>query len=208
MSPAAKLWRVETTGRVQDFLTARVLLRMRRYMPWRSGETASALTMQQSPSMIVVNAPYARYLYYGMKMRDPNGGGPFPIKDANGEFQGEFRYRKGAHPVATGVPLNSLGMEQQGTVSADAILERRRGLVDEAQDLIDARQELGHPGNGWFKYQFETKGNLTEIHLMDNGGAEIPKVYVVSKLTSTELQYYEKDHKNIKFSFSKVVTAK
>ena len=97
---------VETTGRVQDFLTARVLLRMRRYMPWRSGETASALTMQQSPSMIVVNAPYARYLYYGMKMRDPNGGGPFPIKDANGEFQGEFRYRKGAHPVATGVPLN------------------------------------------------------------------------------------------------------
>lgn len=39
----------------------------------------------------------------------------------------------------TGVPLNSLGMEQQGTVSADAILERRRGLVDEAQDLIDAQ---------------------------------------------------------------------
>ena len=76
------------------------------------------------------------------------------------------------------------------------------------QDLIDARQELGHPGNGWFKYQFETKGNLTEIHLMDNGGAEIPKVYVVSKLTSTELEYYEKDYKNIKFSFSKVVTAK
>lgn len=76
------------------------------------------------------------------------------------------------------------------------------------QDLIDARQELGHPGNGWFKYQFETKGNLTEIHLMDNGGAEIPKVYVVSKLTSTELEYYEKDHKNIKYSFSKVVTAK
>ena len=74
--------------------------------------------------------------------------------------------------------------------------------------LIEQRERQGYPGNGWFKYQFETKGNLTEIHLMDNGGAEIPKVYVVSKLTSTELQYYEKDHKNIKFSFSKVVTAK
>ena len=76
------------------------------------------------------------------------------------------------------------------------------------QDLLDQRARDSYPGNGWFKYQFETKGNLTEIHLMDNGGAEIPKVYVVSKLTSTELQYYEKDHKNIKFSFSKVVTAK
>lgn len=76
------------------------------------------------------------------------------------------------------------------------------------QDLIDARQTLGHPGNGWFKYQFETKGNLTEIHLMDNGGAEIPKVYVVSKLTSTDLEYYEKDRKTNKFYFTKVVTAK
>ena len=73
------------------------------------------------------------------------------------------------------------------------------------QDLLDARQILGYPGNGWFKYNFETKGNLTEIHLMDNGGAEIPKVYIVSKLTDTDLEYYEKDHKNIKYYFSKMV---
>ena len=76
------------------------------------------------------------------------------------------------------------------------------------QDRIDARLELGYPGNGWFKYLFETTGSLTEIHLMDNGGAEIPKVYVVTVLTDTELSYYEKDHKSIKFSFSKVVAAK
>ena len=43
---------------------------------------------------------------------------------------------------------------------------------------------------------------------MDNGGAEIPKVYVVSKLTSSELSYYEKDYTSNKFNFSKVVTAK
>ena len=43
---------------------------------------------------------------------------------------------------------------------------------------------------------------------MDNGGAEIPKVYVVTLLTDTDLSYYEKDHKSIKFSFSKVVVAK
>jgi hypothetical protein len=43
---------------------------------------------------------------------------------------------------------------------------------------------------------------------MDNGGAEIPKIYVVTVLTDTELAYYEKDHKSIKFTFEKVVALK
>ena len=74
---------------------------------------------------------------------------------------------------------------------------------DEGEDVYE--EDLQPYGNGWFKYWFETSGNLTEIHLMDNGGAEIPKVYVVSKLTDTDLEYYEKDRKNIKFYFSKIV---
>ncbi len=74
---------------------------------------------------------------------------------------------------------------------------------DEAEDIHE--EDLLPHGNGWFKYLFETNGNLTEIHLMDNGGAEIPKVYIVSKLTSTTLEYYEKDHKSISFSFQKMV---
>lgn len=74
--------------------------------------------------------------------------------------------------------------------------------------LIWNREQLGYPGNGWFKYKFETVGNITEIHFMDNGGAEIPKEYIVSKLTSTDLEYYEKDHKSSKFYFSKVVETK
>ena len=74
---------------------------------------------------------------------------------------------------------------------------------DEAEDVYE--EDLLPYGNGWFKYWFETSGNLTEIHLMDNGGAEIPKVYIVSKLTDTDLEYYEKDRKNIKFYFSKMV---
>ena len=77
---------------------------------------------------------------------------------------------------------------------------------DEAEDIFE--EDLKPYGNGWFKYLFETTGSLTEIHLMDNGGAEIPKVYVVTKLTSTDLEYYEKDRKTNKFAFSKVVTAK
>ena len=74
--------------------------------------------------------------------------------------------------------------------------------------LIWNRQELGHLVNGWFQYKFETSGNLTEIHFMDNGGAEIPKVYVVSLLTDTKLEYYEKDFKSNKFYFTKVVESK
>ena len=75
------------------------------------------------------------------------------------------------------------------------------------QDLIDSREELGHPGNVWFKYKFVTSnGELTEIHLLDNGGAEIPKIYYVTKLADGQLEYYEKDHQGIKFYYSKVVS--
>ncbi len=76
------------------------------------------------------------------------------------------------------------------------------------QDLLDSWNKNGVRGNGWFKYQLETKGDLHEIHLMDNVGAEIPKEYIVSKLTSTQLEYYEKDHKSIKFYFTKMVETK
>lgn len=71
--------------------------------------------------------------------------------------------------------------------------------------LIEQRNKQGYPGNGWFKYLFETSGSLTEIHLLDNGGAEIPKVYVVSKLNDTALEYYEKEQKSVKFYFTKMV---
>ena len=74
---------------------------------------------------------------------------------------------------------------------------------DKAEDIHE--EDLLPHGNGWFKYLFETNGNLTEIHLMDNGGAEIPKIYIVTKLNSTTLEYYEKDHKSISFSFQKMV---
>jgi len=77
---------------------------------------------------------------------------------------------------------------------------------DEAEEVYE--EDLLPHGNGWFKYKFETNGNLTEIHLMDNGGAEIPKVYIVTVLTDTQLSYYEKDQTSSKFSFSKQVQSK
>lgn len=77
---------------------------------------------------------------------------------------------------------------------------------DEADDIYE--EDLLPQGNGWFKYKFESNGGLHELHLMDNGGAEIPKEYIVSKLTDTDLEYYEKDYKSIKYRFSKVVSPK
>lgn len=74
---------------------------------------------------------------------------------------------------------------------------------DEAEDVYE--EDLVPQGDGWFKYWFETTGDLHELHLMDNHGAEIPKEYIVSKLTSTDLEYYEKDKKANKFYFTKVV---
>ncbi len=74
---------------------------------------------------------------------------------------------------------------------------------DEAEDVTES--DLKDYGNGWFKWKL-VKADLTEIHLMDNGGAEIPKIYTVTKLTDTELQYkddYKKTH-----SFTKVIAAK
>ena len=80
---------------------------------------------------------------------------------------------------------------------------------DEAEDVQEADRLAEKYGNGWFKYWFETKnGGLHELHFMGNDGAVIPKEYIVSKLTSTDLQYYEKENKNAKFSFSKVVETK
>lgn len=57
---------------------------------------------------------------------------------------------------------------------------------DESEDIYEG--DLKPYGNGWFKYKL-VKNDLTEIHLMDNGGADIPKVYVVEKLTEYELKY-------------------
>ena len=76
------------------------------------------------------------------------------------------------------------------------------------QDLLDTWTQAGIRGDGWFQYKFETNGNLTEIHFMDNGGGKIPKVYVVSVLTDTKLEYYEKDYTSNKYYFSKIVESK
>ena len=72
---------------------------------------------------------------------------------------------------------------------------------NEAEEVYE--DDLVFLGNGWFKYKL-VKSDLTEIHLMDNGGASIPKVYVVQKLTDTELEYRDEFKKT--YYFQKVVS--
>jgi hypothetical protein len=74
---------------------------------------------------------------------------------------------------------------------------------DESEDIFES--DLLPYGNGWFKYKL-VKSDLTEIHLMDNGGAELPKVYVVTKLTAGNLEY--KDNFGTTHVFEKILEVK
>ena len=74
---------------------------------------------------------------------------------------------------------------------------------DEADKVTEEDVLNDKPGNGWFKWLLE-KPQLKEIHLMSNNGGDIPKIYTITKLTDTELQYYEKEQPKNKFSFSHV----
>ena len=107
------------------------------------------------------------------------------------------------------VEVNLLGLWQETgteayvrfTADQDETGEYKYGREwNESEDIFES--DLLPYGNGWFKYKL-VKSDLTEIHLMDNGGAEIPKIYVVTKLTDTALQY--KDDFGTTHSFDKVV---
>ena len=57
---------VTERGRVQEYLTDRVLFHMRPYMPYLSGAMADLQTHVTSPTTIHVGAPYAQYVYSGV----------------------------------------------------------------------------------------------------------------------------------------------
>ena len=87
------------------------------------------------------------------------------------------------------------------TAEKDSTGEYKYGREwDESDDMSES--DLKPYGNGWFKYKL-VKSDLTEIHLMDNGGAEIPKVYTVLHLTEDALEY--KDDSGVTTTFAKVV---
>lgn len=68
-----------------------------------------------------------------------------------------------------------------------------------SEDIYE--EDLKQYGNGWFKYKL-VNSKLTEIHLMDNGGADVPKIYTVLQLTEDVLKY--KDDRDVITTFVKV----
>lgn len=64
---------IDPTGAAQRFLMAAVKRRIARYMPYRTGATIKLMQAQTSINepYIVVDAPYAKYLYYGKAMNGP-----------------------------------------------------------------------------------------------------------------------------------------
>ncbi|MHB9141215.1 MAG: hypothetical protein ACYC25_05030 [Paludibacter sp.] len=66
-------------------------------------------------------------------------------------------------------------------------------------DTSDQMTETDAQGFTWTLDQ----ATLTHIYIMEIGGAGVPKVYTVTKLTSTTLEY--KDDFGKTYSFSKVI---
>ena len=73
---------------------------------------------------------------------------------------------------------------------------------DEGEDVQES-DRTSHPyGNGWFMYTIQGD-QLLEIEKTEYGWADIPKVYIISELTSTKLVFYPKDYPKDKRYYTK-----
>ena len=92
---------LDKAGDVQQFHTANVLRRVKRYMPFVTGMTYKVTVAQTDISKpeIVTNTPYAKYLFYGKKMVDAK-----TLKPGFMTPEG-WRTRKGSVKVRTNIPL-------------------------------------------------------------------------------------------------------
>lgn len=89
-------------GDVQKFHTKNVMQRIKRYMPYVSGATYKITVAQTDISKpeIVTDTPYARYIFMGKKMIDPQ-------INASGFLTPEgWRSRRGSVKVLTSENLN------------------------------------------------------------------------------------------------------
>ena len=89
---------LDEAGDVQQFHTANVLRRIKRYMPFVSGMTYKVTVAQTNIKKpeIVTDTPYAKFLFYGKVMIDPKlGVAGFMTPEG-------WRSRKGCTKVRTG----------------------------------------------------------------------------------------------------------
>jgi len=142
VKPAAQIMQklgVLRGGEVQKFHTRNVLRRIQKYMPYRTGLTIK-LMVAQSPveePFVVIDAPYARYLYYGKAMVNAKTGkGPAYIPNVG------YRYRRGTVLKATDRPLRyTTTKNPQAGPLWDKRLIAAEGetMRQELQDFVDRR---------------------------------------------------------------------
>ena len=101
---------VDKQGDVQMQLTRVINKRITKYIPFRSGALATKLKRIKSPTEIEVAGPYARVMYYGKVMVDPQTGAA-GFLDADGQWKSRrgvpkvvsdrsFDYDTTKHPLA------------------------------------------------------------------------------------------------------------
>ena len=126
---------LDSNGRVQLYVTNMISRRMTCYMPFRSGALATKLKFVKSPTEIEVNAPYARYQYYGKVMvNSVTGKGPAYIPNVG------YRYKKG-----TVLRVTDRDLEYDKTKNPDAgpfwdralLAKEKSQMIQEVQRYID-----------------------------------------------------------------------
>lgn len=132
---------IDARGDVQRFHTANVKRRIQKYMPYRTGATIK-LMIAQSPvnePFLHVNVPYARMLYYGKVMVDPETG-MAGFLTPNG-----WRSRRGVAKVASS---RDLQYDKTKNPRAGPFWDRRltaaegRQMAAELQDYVRRRGRL------------------------------------------------------------------
>lgn len=132
---------IDARGDVQRFHTANVKRRIQKYMPYRTGATIK-LMIAQSPvnePFLHVNVPYARMLYCGKVMVDPETG-MAGFLTPNG-----WRSRRGVAKVASS---RDLQYDKTKNPRAGPFWDRRltaaegRQMAAELQDYVRRRASL------------------------------------------------------------------
>ena len=127
---------IDSNGRVQLYVTNMISRRMTRYMPFQSGALATKLKYVASPTEIQVNAPYARYQYYGKVMVNAaTGNGPAYIPGVG------YRYKKGTVLAVTNRDLeyDKTKNPEAGPFWDRALLAKEKAqMVQEVQSYIDS----------------------------------------------------------------------
>ena len=114
-------------------MTSTVNQRITRYMPFRSGALATKLKFVKSPTEIEVIGPYARVMYYGKVMVDPQTG-KAGFLTPNG-----WRSRKGVPKV---VSSRDYDYDKTKNPQAGPFWDRRLMAAEGAQIAADLQRYI------------------------------------------------------------------